>query len=428
MKKLERDHLNRKLLDGESQRYKTVNGERVRDQYMFSYIDADGIRRWVYSWRLVETDKTPAGKKQTPALRTLEKEIKAKLNLGIKVYDGAKLSLNDCFDSYMAGKSNLKEGTKANYVYSYNHFVRPTFGNRKIASIDRDDVSRFYVDLVENQGMQLNTLVNIHTLVHPAFEWAFNKNLIPRNPSSSLIKELKLAYQWENPKRHALTVEQQRVLLDFVKNSKTYRHWLPIITCFLGTGCRAGELTGLTWDDIDFENNVIHIRHNLQYRKFEDGCYFKMSTPKTKTSIRDIPMLSKVKEAFLEEKKRQNRVGTCVDTIDGYSGFVFMERDRTVCHMHTVNRALERIVKAYNEEETALAKEQNREPFLLPHISNHMFRHTFASRLCENEPNVKIAQMILGHANIQTTLDIYVEIGKEPIAMSMGNLDSKIEL
>ena len=94
----------------------------------------------------------------------------------------------------------------------------------------------------------------------------------------------------------------------------------------------------------------------------------------------------------------------------------------------TVNRAIKRIYESYNAEEVVKAKRERREPILIPHFSCHHCRHTFCSRLCENETNLKIIQSIMGHANIQTTMDVYAEVNESKKQESMNNLVKKIKI
>ena len=92
----------------------------------------------------------------------------------------------------------------------------------------------------------------------------------------------------------------------------------------------------------------------------------------------------------------------------------------------TVNRAIKRISVAYNEAELEKAEKEKREPQLLPPFSCHNLRHTFCTRLCENETNLKIIQDIMGHRDISTTMEIYAEATKEAKAHSFANLNGKL--
>ena len=212
-----------------------------------------------------------------------------------------------------------------------------------------------------------------------------------------------------------------------IANSEEYRGWYPLFTVMLGTGCRIGEVLGLRWQDVDFKNRTISINHNLVYRVQEDGtCTNHVNSPKTKAGIRIIPMLDEVFDAFLEEYQYQKVIGFCTDEIDGYSGFVFCTGDGKVYLPNAINRAIRSICADYNKEEESKAKEENRDPVLLPKFSCHILRHTFCTRFCENETNLKVIQEIMGHADISTTMDVYAEATQEKKKESMTSLQSAL--
>ena len=94
----------------------------------------------------------------------------------------------------------------------------------------------------------------------------------------------------------------------------------------------------------------------------------------------------------------------------------------------TINRAIKRIYTAYNEEENAKANKEHREPVLIPHFSVHNLRHTFCTRFCENETNVKVIQEIMGHADISTTMNIYAEATEKKKKEVFKNLEGKIKI
>ena len=199
----------------------------------------------------------------------------------------------------------------------YNRYVREKLGKRKIADIRYSDVKSFYSGLLNGKGtsrtngFKPNSLEIIHTILHPTFTLAVRDCVIMKNPTEGVMAEIKKSHNWDKPKRHALTEEQQRVFMEFVDTSETYQHWAPLFTFFLGTGCRVGEGVGLTWDDVDFKNNTISINHNLIYRKQVDSgeCEMHITTPKSKSGVRIIPMLREVREALLEIRLVQMQSG-----------------------------------------------------------------------------------------------------------------------
>lgn len=415
------DNRGRILKDGESQR---SNGT-----YRYRYTDLDGKRKDVYSHRLVATDRVDPIYKDEPALRDKIKQIKKDLEDGIRTGSANKSTLNEMFDLYMSGKHELKQSTRTNYIYMYKTYVSGDFGKRKIASIKYSDIKSFYISLIVERGFKPNSMEIIHTILHPVFTLAVRDGYIRSNPATGVMLEIKKSHDWEKPKRHALTIAEQEAFVGFMEQSKEYRHWLPLFTTFLGTGCRVGELVGLRWEDVDWENGSININHNLIYRVQDSGhCELHITTPKTKTGVRTIPLLSEVSDALEEEREKQKITGGNTSVIDGYSGVIFTNRYGEVLTPPTINRAISRIYKAYNKKETEEAAAEGREPMLIRHFTAHNLRHTFCTRFCENETNLKVIQEIMGHADITTTMNIYAEATEAKKKEVFANLEGKIKI
>ena len=215
-------------------------------------------------------------------------------------------------------------------------------------------------------------------------------------------------------KRKALTAQQHEIFINYLNSSETAKRWKPIFTVMINTGLRVGEVTGLTWDDIDFDNNTISVNRTLVYYKHEDGkTRFSINTPKTKSGYRTIPMMSVVRDAFLEEKELQKVLDTPQGIIiDGYTGFVFLNRFGGVQNQSMLNKASRRITNLCNEELLSNAKEDE-EVVLLPRISCHNLRHSFATRQVEAGINLNVIQETLGHSDIATTMNIYADASEE---------------
>lgn len=120
--------------------------------------------------------------------------------------------------------------------------------------------------------------------------------------------------------------------------------------------------------------------------------------------------------------------GSCDEVIDGYTGFVFQNRYGSLYSAHDINRAIERIYKAHNEEEADKAQKEKRAPLLIRHFPVHNLRHTFCTRFCENESNLKVIQEIMGHADIETTMNIYAEATAQKKQESFARLEGKIKI
>ena len=384
-------------------------------RYEYRYRDLNGVFHSIYSWRLTASDRVPKGKRDCQPLRELELELEKAVFDGINMYEAERTSLNQCFDRYIESKCELRESTRSNYIYMYDKHIRNGLGNRMMSDFKYSTILTFYKELIFKKGFQPNSMETIHTVLHPIFTSAVRDGLIRSNPATGAMKEIKNLKEWrDKPKRQSLTKAQQQAFMDYVANNKTYKKWVNAFTVLFWTGMRVGEFAGLTWDDCDFKKGVISVNHTLLYRPTKNGASeFVIHQPKTKSGIRTIPMLEPVRNALLSEKERQEENGTAGMVVDGFSNWSFTNRYGMVMRPSSINRAIDRIVEEYNKEETARAKQEDRDPELLPEFSAHTMRHTFCTRMCEVEPRVKIIQTIMGHSDISTTMDIYNTVTEE---------------
>ena len=406
--KQRKDDKGRVLLKGESQR-------KIDGLYIYTYTDPYGSRRYVYSKDLV-------------TLREKKEQLLRDQMDGLDFYVGGRATLNMAFDRYMSTKYNLRETTRSNYIYMYNKFVRDDLGNKLIASVKYTDVKMFYYHLLNEKGLAINTLDNIHTILHPIFTMAVRDDIIRKNPADGVLKEIKKNSGKNKGIRHALTLQQQKAFIDEIRYSPDFYHWYPLFVTLLGTGMRISECIGLRWQDVDFKNRCISVNHAVTYYVRNNVSCFGVSMPKTETGIRTIPLMDAVYDALLNEYERQKKDGFCTYELEGMSGFVFSNKHGFLHRPHCINAAIKRIYESHNAREIIDAKRESREPVMIPHFSAHHLRHTFCSRLCESEMNVKVIQQIMGHKNIETTLDVYTEVCFEKQQQSMEDLSKKIDL
>lgn len=388
--------------------------QRKDGRYVFAYTNQHGERKSIYAKTLQE-------------LRIKERKIIRDLEDGLDPLAAEKMSLNRLYDRYIEQKYDLKLTTQANYKYIYDRFVRDSFGKRKIGKICFTDVKKFYYSLIIDRGLSGSIVDNVNTQLHPAFQMAVRDGLLRLNPTDGVMAEIKKSHYWAVPRRRALTIKQQKVFMDCLRTNRQFYGWLPMMTVLLGTGMRIGECLGLRWEDLDFEKRIISVNHNLTYHPNLEGVSeHHISTPKTAAGIRYIPMIDEVYEAFLQEYQFQQTLGGCTAVVDGYTGFVFTSLFGNVYTFTCVNHAIHRIINWYNSQEMKTAKKERREPFLLPQFSAHNLRHTFCTRVCENETNLKVIQSLMGHADITTTMDIYAECTEEKKQEIVANLNGKI--
>ena len=405
-----KDNKGRVLKDGESYREK-------ENRYSYRWTDKQGKRHSIYASSLEE-------------LRKREAETANDIYEGIRT-ESKNVTVNDMYQAWKNDKKGLRSSTRGNYSYMYDQYVKDGFGKIKLKDVRKSDVRRFYNELHDTRNLSFNTIEIIHNVIHQLFALAVDDEYIRNNPTDRALTDCKLAHNYQRPKRHALTIPEQTAFIEYIKNNPKFSHWLPLFTFFLGTGCRVSEVIALRWEDIDFDDGIISINHGITYyQREENKCYFSISEDtKTEAGKRIIPMLSEVRQALLNEREYQKEAEiTCQVTINGYTDFVFLNRFGNVHNPQTINRAIKRIVKLHNLEEIEIAEKKKREPIIIPNFSCHNLRHTFATRYCENESNIKVIQEILGHKDIATTMDVYAEATKDAKKKSFTDLDGKIKI
>lgn len=385
----------------------------------------DGI--YDYRWT------SPDGKRHSIYASTLE-ELRAKEEqITVDAHDGIKtetrmVTVNEMFDLWCDLKRGIKDNTFQNYKYMYNLFIRPNFGKMRITMVKKTDVKRFYNTLADGKILKASTIDTLHNILHQVFDMALNDNYIRLNPTDNMLKELKKAHNFSVEKRKALTIPEQELFMRFLKDSPQYNHWYPVFAVMLGTGMRVGELTGLRWCDVDFDEDLISVNHTLVFYNHGDnkGCTFSINTPKTEAGNRTIPILPSVKEALQMERKTQQELDVkCSVSIEGYSDFIFVNRFGATQHQGTLNKAIKRIIRDCNDE--VLLKSKEKDPVLLPPFSCHSLRHTFTTRAVESGMNVKVLQEVLGHKDISTTLNIYTDVTKDTKKKEVSTLGNYFE-
>ncbi len=389
-----KDNKNRVLQKGESQ--------RKDGRYVYQYIDITGKRKSIYANNLSD-------------LRKQEKQIHRDLEDNIDT-EGRGTTLNEQFEKYMSLKYNLANSTRQNYFGLWNSRVRNSFiGNRKLYDIKKSDILRFYNMLLQD-GLKYTTIKSFHDMVSPCFDLAIDDDILRKNPCNGCLKEFKK----DVDKRISLSVKEQTVFLDFVRTSKTYSVYYPLIIFMIGTGARCGETIGLTWNDVDFGNKEISICHQLIYKKTGNSYGFYADSPKTDSGVRIIPMTTEVYRALCKQRENQLRKGWRTNVeIDGYSDFVFSTKNKNPIMPSAVNNMLLNIVNKYNNTKD--------KKLLLPHISAHNLRHTSCTRMAEAGVDPKVLQYIMGHSNISVTMDVYNHASSERNRKEMDKLE-KIRL
>lgn len=416
-----RDNKGRILRNGEVQ--------RPDGKYMFRYTDSDGVRRAVYSWKLVSTDRLREGQRDSLALRDKEKLIFKDIDDQIKSCDAEKITVDDLYRQFLDIRKDLKESTRCCYNDIYNKHIKPAIGQKPIGKIKPTELQKMYQSMVSEAGVNPTTAQKAHSIVYQLFENAVMDNMIRVNPASNAFRNFRKTAELTPACRDPLTIEQQAIFIDYVYSSHRYGRLANLFTVLLGTGLRIGEALGLRWCDCNFDEGIIYVTHTIMYKRCEDGNYrYRISSPKTEAGNREIPMLDDVKAALLREKDKGTRNARKSFVVDGFSDFVFLNNSGQVYTQSFIYDSIQGIIASYNKEEFAKSIEENRQPNYLPKISAHILRHTFCTRLCENNVNLKVLQDIMGHRNIRTTMETYAKAMKDKKVEEMQSLNGVFKI
>lgn len=333
-----------------------------------------------------------------------------------------KITLNTWYESWLKDykSKKVKKNTIITYQRLYETHVRNTLGKKQLSQIKAIHIQKFYNDLIE-KDYSTSSLGVIHAMLSNMFKIAVNNDLIVKNPCKGT--ELPIV---ENVERRVLSIEEQKYISNYVKK-ESWQFYEPIITTMLGTGVRVGEVLGLKWEDIDFEKKTLSINKTLEYRRLEStGKFgFEEDTPKTPNSIRTIPLNQSVIQALKRQKRNQNflKLQGNWTPKHGFETLVFTGRKGQPQEKLYIRNMLIRLVKEINEYESKKAEKENRTAIIIEPINPHALRHSFATRCFEADMPPKTVQMLLGHANIGMTMNLYTHVTEQKKVEDMQKLD-----
>ena len=401
--------------------------DQLKDgRYRYRFTDKYGKRKAIYSWKLVTTDKTPSGKKDDLCLRAKIKQIEKDLNDNINTYK-AQSKVNDLINMYLDTKVNLANSTLNNYKNMYEVNIKNSLlGNMQICSVKKSDILKFYKHLYIDKKLSVGTIQLYQNLLYPAFQLAVDDSTIRLNPCKNCMKEY-VRGSMDSP-RIALTKEQQKKLLSFVKNNNIYKRYYPMFATVLCTGLRISEAMGLIWNNIDFKNHYITIDHQILYRKKDGVIKHYASAPKNKKT-RHIPMQKDIEKLLQKYKNETYFISISSNiNIDGYTNFVFLNREEGLFTPNTLTRTCHLLRESCNKEEIEVAQWEEREPVLIPDFTFHVLRHTFCTRMAEDGMDVKVLQEIMGHSNIAVTMQVYNHVSDDRAINEMNKIQNVIGL
>lgn len=383
MSEKRKDAKGRVLRTGESQRKDLI--------YQYRYTDIRGKRQTIYSSDLKE-------------LREKEKEIQRQLDDGID-YAAGQITVIALLERYISLKQGVRYNTKVGYNFVLNLVKKEDFGYRQIRTIKVSDAQQWIMKL-HSDGKGYSTITSVRGVIKPAFQMACNEDIIRRNPFDFKLVDV---VPNDSQKRIAMTEEQQSIWMSYIREDKTYTKYYDEFVVLLGTGMRVSEFCGLTMSDLDFENRRIRVDHQLVRER--GGKYYVEKT-KTACGVRFIPMTDDVYQSLKNILARRKKV-KAETLVDGYSGFILLDKDdhpKVALHIENEMRwAMKKYVKLHPDQP-------------LPHITPHVFRHTFCTNMANAGMDVKTLQYLMGHSDVGVTLNIYTHATYDRAAEQMAKL------
>lgn len=373
--------------DNKGRLLKTGESQRKDGRYAYKYQDKNGKSKFLYSWRLTDTDPIPKGKQLKKSLRELEKELQRDIMDGIDTC-GKKMVLWQLYEKHNALKPNVRQSTETGRKYLMDILKSDILGNMPIESIKPSDTKEWAIRMKKN-GYSYQTINNYKRSLKACFYTALNDDLVRKNPFNWNLSDV---LEDDTEHKTALTDEQVNALLSFVQMDMVYQKYYNAIVVLLHTGLRISELCGLTTSDIDFEKGFIQVNHQINYDKGK----YSINEPKTDSGIREIPMLEPVRKALMDEIK--GRIDVQQILIDSYSDFVFLNQKSLPMYAHCYSNAFSSLIKKYNKYHKGNE---------LPLITPHTLRHTFCTNMANKKITPNTLQYIMGHKNITMTLGYY---------------------
>ena len=332
------------------------------------------------------------GKTQKEVKEKLE-EYKKQLSLGALPNDD-KLTLEQWYYTWLFDYriKDLKPKSFEKYEGIYRNYIKDTqLGRLKLKDLRATHLQKYYNDLMDKDKKPTSTIKGLNTRLKPCLAEAEKQGYIQKNycklvtlPKDNTSREIKV-----------LTPEQQKSFIAVLVGHELEMLFLTA----LSTGLRLGEILGLKWSDIDFNTGILTVNRTLQRVTEIDRNGNRKSKvieqlPKTKNSIRTIPlpknMLAKLKDHKVHQSKNKLQIGELYSNND----YVFCDKLGYPLDDKRPNRNLKSILNKLG----------------IDPLKFHGLRHTYATRLFEAGVPPKTVQVLMGHYDISITMGIYTHV------------------
>lgn len=341
-----------------------------------------------------------------------QKEVKEKLDkfkhenaLNKTNIDYDKLTVEEYYYNWLISRKNdYKPTSFKNYYSIYKNYIKGSLvGKTPIKKLTSTVIKSYYNSLI-GSVQSTHTIRKINTMLKTCLNSAVKDEIIIKNPCT--IVDLPKVNR--EKRREVFTIEEQETFLNYIKGHELE----PLFLTALSTGMRLAELLGLKWQHVDLDNNIIHVRETRQDTYiFDDelnpSFVSVQQTPKTDNSTRDIPIPEKLTnilrlyKAKQKEHRLQNKGNYRIND------YVFKSKMG--------------VPVKYNKPYTVFQNLQRK--IGIKPIKFHGLRKTYATRLFENGVPPKTVQVLMGHTDIETTLNIYTEVMEDEKIKAVDKLN-----
>lgn len=296
-------------------------------------------------------------------------------------------------------EKTVRLNTLDNYKDRYRMNIEPVLGQKLLRDVSTIDCQRV-LNRMADEGYKNTSIMQAKATLHNMLDYAYQNNVLSKNPCTKVV-QYNIGEKSLN--REALSIDEQREILKAISGNKYEKQY----RFALQTGLRAGELIGLEWKDVDFGNKTISVKRTCRYKyKLKE---WRIGDPKSRNGKRTIPLTEEAFEILKEQKKIDN--GLKVLELK-WKDTVFLRLDGKPANNTELDIELYTVCK-----KNGLSK-----------ISMHILRHTFATRCAEAGMIPKTLQMILGHSNITTTMNIYVHATEDQKKKEMNMVEEALRV
>lgn len=339
-------------------------------------------------------------------VQTKMDEYKRQISLGLLMND--KITVEQWYFTWLFEfkSKDIEPSTFEDYESVYRNYIKDSdIGNIKLIDLKTAHLQIYYNKLLEVDKLEGSNVNRINKTLKTCLKEAVKQGYMQKN----WCEDVKLPKVKKESKIKALSKENQLRLLEALKGIDLEL----LITFTLATGLRLGEVLGLKWSDIDFKESNLTVKRSVRrivdiQRDGSRSRILKEVPPKTENSFRTVPIPSSIVSKLKTHKKQQNELILSLGENYHNNNYVFCNNDGTIMDPKKPNRRLASVLKSNNIEL----------------ITFHGLRHTYCTRLFEAGVPPKTVQSLVGHKDIETTMNVYTHVMNETKVEAVDKINS----